>query len=67
MSKETNVTSTAAYAGGAVIFGILMSGLMSDALSDQPYWLRITATAITAGVLAGAFVFIVIKLSRSGK
>ena len=40
------------------MFGMLMSGLMSDALSDQPSWLRITVTAITSGLLAGTFVMI---------
>ena len=47
-----------AYTGGAVLFGILMSGVVSDALTGQPFWLRIGTTAIAAGILAAAFIFI---------
>ncbi len=62
MNSSNN--ATAAYAGGGVLFGILMSGIISDALAGQPYWLRLGVTAIAAGALAAVFVLVAGRLAR---
>ena len=60
-----NDKSNPAFTGAAVLFGILMSGVVSDALTGQPFWLRIGATAIAAGILAAAFILIANRFKRS--
>ena len=64
MSENSNVKMTAGVAAGAVIFGIMLSEIASDALEGQPYWLRIAVRAISAGAVTVIFVLVASRLSR---
>ncbi len=65
MSEDKSGKKAVGCAWIGVVFGMMMSGIVSDALAGQPVWIRITATAISAGVLAGGFILIVNRLRRS--
>ncbi len=65
MSEEKSGRKEVTCAWIGVIFGMMMSGIVSDALAGWPVWIRITATAISAGVLAGGFILIANRLRRS--
>ena len=67
MSKDKSGRKAVSCAWIGVFFGMLMSGTVADAdaLAGWPVWIRITATAILAGVLAGGFILIANRLRRS--
>ena len=65
MSEDKSGRMAVGHSLIGVVFGMMMSGIVSDALASQPGWIRITATAISAGVLAGGFILIVNRLRRS--
>jgi hypothetical protein len=60
----TSNYSAAAIAGAGAIFGILLANVFTDLLSSQPYWLRVSVSAVTGGTLAAVFVFVASRFFR---
>lgn len=65
MSDDKNAKSNTGYVVGAVIIGIFMSNIVSDALATHPLWMRMSVSAVVGGVLAGVFIMIVNRITRS--
>jgi uncharacterized protein YacL len=47
-----------------VIFGITMSNIVSNVLSGQPGWIRITASIVAASILSGIGCLIALRVVK---
>ncbi len=50
--------------GGGMFLAMVGSSIVGELLAGQTLWLRVMATGITAGILAGGFVLLVCRLKR---
>ena len=67
MSEENKATIPVAYAAGFALLSLILVNVVADelGLAEQERWVRLTAKAVLAAVLAVVFVLILGRLKRT--